>query len=73
MKNIYRLILSVDNDTIDIGDIYMSIIPKKRPWKKWKIQYTGVVEVETKENLICVFNQGEKINLLLKFFKNLNT
>ena len=46
---------------------------KKILLKKFKIQHTGVVYVETKENLICVFNQGEKINLLLKFFKNLNT
>ena len=73
MKNVYRLILSVDNDTVDIGDIYMSIKAKKILLKKLKIQHTGVVYVETKENLISVFNQGEKINLLLKFFKNLNT
>ena len=51
----------------------MSIKAKKILLKKFKIQHTGVVYVETKENLICVFNQGEKINLLLKFFKNLNT
>ena len=44
---------------------------KKIILKKFKIKHTGVVYVETKENLICVFNQGEKINLLLKFFKNL--
>lgn len=73
MKNIYKLILSVDNNIVDIGDIYMSIIAKKILLKKLKIQHTGVVYIETKENLICVFNQGEKINLLLKFFKNLNT
>ena len=74
MKNVYRLILSVDNDTIDIGDIYMPIKAKKILLKKFKIQHTGVVYVETKENLICVFNQGEKINLLLSlqkiFFSN---
>ena len=51
----------------------MSIKAKKILLKKFKIQHTGVVYVETKENLICVFNQGEKINLLLRFFKNLNT
>lgn len=73
MKNVYKLILSVDNNIVDIGDIYMSIIAKKILLKKLKIQHTGVVYIETKENLICVFNQGEKINLLLKFFKNLNT
>lgn len=73
MKNVYRLILSVDNNTIDIGDIYMSIKAKKIILKKFKIKHTGVVYVETKENLICIFNQGEKINLLLRFFENLNT
>ena len=73
MKNVYKLILSVDNDTIDIGDIYMSIKAKKIILKKFKIKHTGVVYVETKENLIDVFNQGEKINSLLEFFKNLNT
>ena len=73
MKDIYKLILSIDNDTIDIGDIYMAIKAKKILLKKFKTQHTGIVYVETKENLICVFNQGEKINLLLKFFKNLNT
>ena len=51
----------------------MSIKAKKILLKKLKIQHTGVVYVETKENLISIFNQGEKINLLLKFFKNLNT
>ena len=51
----------------------MPIKAKKILLKKFKIQHTGVVYVETKENLICVFNQGEKINSLLKFFKNLNT
>ena len=60
MKNVYRLILSVDNDTIDIGNIYMPIKAKKILLKKFKIQHTEVVYIETKENLICVFNQGEK-------------
>ena len=73
MKNVYKLILSVDNNTIDIGNIYMSIKAKKILLKKFKIQHTGVVYIATKENLIDVFNQGEKINSLLEFFKNLNT
>ena len=51
----------------------MSIKAKKILLKKFKIQHTGVVYIATKENLIDVFNQGEKINSLLEFFKNLNT